>query len=1025
MKSLLELYESHDGKVSDKWSLYLTEYDRLFKSYRELPISLLEIGVQNGGSLEIWSQYFANGTKFVGCDINPDCQKLTYDDPRIAVIVGDATISETQQKIHDQSATFDLIIEDGSHTSGDIVKAFARYFPSLKEGGLFVAEDLHCSYWQEFEGGIFHPYSSMNFFKHLADIINHEHWSIDRDRTQLLSGFKNQYQIDLDDDLLSRIHSIEFINSICVIRKSSVNESHLGSRFIVGSTELIYGLEQFRGTQSTAFAQSLNEWSRLERSPLESHSELTQIIIDKELEVAEMSKQLQDELVAKELEVAEMSKQLQDELVAKELEVAEMSKQLQDELVAKELEVAEMSKQLRDDLIAKELETVQLSNHLAAIQNSRSWRYTSVLRKIGNQVRISINIYRKARQVAAQVGGFLNLLKKVIEVTRRDGLAGLKNRISGKSVEHKSIVVVNGQTLDRNDYQAWIKLYDTLDDKAIEKIKTEMAEFSKSPKISVVMPVFNVSLNFLEEAIKSVQNQIYENWELCIADDASTDRKIRPFLESLAQKDSRIKIVYREKNGHISAATNSALELAEGEYVALLDNDDLLSTHAFFYVVKAILANPDVALIYSDEDKINDNGFRYDPYFKCELNYELLLAQNMICHLAVYRRDLLKELKGFRVGYEGAQDYDLALRVLEKVGAQKIVHIPKVLYHWRAISGSTALNINEKYYATDSGRRVIAEHLVRSGRGGSVSPAPTVPFMNRVRYPLPDYLPLVSIIIPTRDKAHLLKTCLDSLFNKTIYENYEILIVDNGSVEAATKEFFDRQPKDKVRIIRDDSPFNYSRVNNLAVSRSKGDVICLMNNDIEILTPDWIEEMLSFVMQPDVGCVGARLWYPDGGLQHGGVISGIGGVAGHSHKYLKKGNLGYFARAVLHQSLSAVTGACLMIRKSVWEEVGGLEEQLAVAFNDVDFCLRVREAGYRNIWTPYAEMIHHESLSRGAEDTPDKQKRFIQEINLMKTRWSSALQNDFAYSPNLTNEHEDFSFAWPPRIRKYNDCEYL
>jgi glycosyltransferase involved in cell wall biosynthesis len=990
MKSLLELYKSHDGKVSDKWSLYLTEYDRLFKPYRELPISLLEIGVQNGGSLEIWSQYFSNGTKFVGCDINPDCQKLTYDDSRIAVIVGDATTSETQQKIHDQSATFDLIIEDGSHTSGDIVKAFARYFPLLKEGGLFVAEDLHCSYWQEFEGGIFHPYSSMNFFKHLTDIINHEHWGVDRDLTQLLSGFKNNYQIDLNEDLLSQVHSIEFINSICVVRKSGSAESRLGSRFIAGSIELVDGrIEQLRGSESIPFIQTLNEWSCLERSPLESYLELTK------------------------------------KNSAKQLEIAELSKQLGDELVAKELEMAELSKQLGDELVAKELEAVQLTNHLSAIKNSRSWRYTSVLRKIANQVRLSINIYRKARQVTTQVGGFLNLIKKVIAITRKDGLAELQNRISGKFVEHKSIIVVNGQTLDRNDYQAWIKLYDTLDDKAIEKIKTEMAEFSKSPKISVVMPVFNVSLNFLEEAIKSVQNQIYENWELCIADDASTDREIRPFLESLAQKDSRIKIVYREKNGHISAASNSALELAEGEYVALLDNDDLLSTHAFFYVVKAILANPDVALIYSDEDKINDNGFRYDPYFKCELNYELLLAQNMICHLAVYRKDLLKELKGFRVGYEGAQDYDLALRVLEKVGAQKIVHIPKVLYHWRAISGSTALNINEKYYATYSGRRVIAEHLVRSGRGGSVSPAPTVPFMNRVRYPLPEHLPLVSIIIPTRDRAGLLEMCLNSLFKKTIYENYEILIVDNGSVEDATKEFFERQPKDKVRIIRDDSPFNYSRLNNLAVDKSKGDVICLMNNDIEILTPDWIEEMLSFVMQPDVGCVGARLWYPDGGLQHGGVISGIGGVAGHSHKYLKKGNLGYFARAVLHQSLSAVTGACLMIRKSVWEEVGGLEEQLAVAFNDVDFCLRVREAGYRNVWTPYAEMIHHESLSRGAEDTPDKQKRFIQEINLMKTRWSSALQNDFAYSPNLTNEHEDFSFAWPPRIRKHYDCEYF
>ncbi len=286
----------------------------------------MEIGVQNGGSLEIWGQYFANRVKFVGCDINPDCQKLTYDDSRIAVIVRDAITSETQQKIHDQSATFDLIIEDGSHTSGDIVKAFAYYFPLLCEGGLFVAEDLHCSYWQEYQGGIFNPYSSMNFFKHFADVINHEHWGVDRDRTQLLSGFKNQYQIDLDEDLLSQIHSIEFINSICVIRKSNAAKSCLGGRFIAGSTELVGGgHEQLHGSQNSAILQFSNEWSSLERSPLESYSELTKTIV------------------------------------------------------------------------AKELEVIQLRNHLAAIQTSRSWRYTSLLRKIATLIRIPINFYRKLK----------------------------------------------------------------------------------------------------------------------------------------------------------------------------------------------------------------------------------------------------------------------------------------------------------------------------------------------------------------------------------------------------------------------------------------------------------------------------------------------------------------------------------------------------------------------------------------------------------------------------------------------------
>lgn len=670
----------------------------------------------------------------------------------------------------------------------------------------------------------------------------------------------------------------------------------------------------------------------------------------------------------------------------------------------------------KQELEEKQREIEELRHLLQLMEGSRSWRSTAPLRKLRGATRSFLRTVKQTKCAAYEVGGYSNLLKKSAEIVRREGVRGFVKKTREIQQLPSLFKTASGEFVSRNDYQTWIKIYDTLNENDVQRIRQEIEQFEDKPKISIVMPVYNPPLKFLIEAIESVLNQVYDNWELCIADDASTNKDIRPLLESYARKDERIKVVFREENGHISAASNSALELATGDFVALFDNDDLLPMHALYCVTKAILENPDVALLYSDEDKINEGGFRYDPYFKCDLNYELLLAQNMICHLGVYRRDLLGKIGGFRLGFEGAQDYDLVLRLLEQIKPDEVVHVPKVLYHWRAFPGSTALDAGEKNYAAEAARKAIAEHLERTGRGGTVMPSPDVPSLNRVRYALPYEPPLVSIIIPTRDRSDILKVCLESVLEKTAYNNYEIIIVDNGSVEEETNDLFSKQPQDKVRIVQDDSPFNYSRLNNFAVEQSHGDVICLMNNDIEVITHDWLEEMLSFAMQSDVGCVGARLWYPDGRLQHGGVILGIGGVAGHAHKYISKGQCGYFGRAVLHQALSAVTAACLVIRRSVWQEVKGLDESFAVAFNDIDFCLRVSEMGYRNVWTPYAEMIHHESVSRGHEDNPEKIARFNAEAQRMRDRWGVSLHNDFAYSRNLTLDHEDFSLAWPSRV---------
>jgi glycosyltransferase involved in cell wall biosynthesis len=608
-------------------------------------------------------------------------------------------------------------------------------------------------------------------------------------------------------------------------------------------------------------------------------------------------------------------------------------------------------------------------------------------------------------------GSVWRAISKAWGVLNREGWEGVRRCVI---LYHSQ--ATNSVDFDRNDYAEWVRRYDTLTVETRTAMQGRIDALGYKPLISVVMPVYNPPLNLLEDAIRSVQGQLYSNWELCIADDASTDTAVHTLLQRYAYMDSRIKVVFRKRNGHISAASNSALDLVKGEFVALLDNDDLLREHALFWVADAIVTNPDAGLIYSDEDKIDQTGRRYDPYFKPDWNPDLFLSHNMICHLGVYSTDLIRQLGGFREGYEGAQDYDLALRFTEQLSNHQIVHIPRVLYHWRSHPGSTAQAGSEKNYALLAGERALNDHFARTK---ITAKAELQDYgMYRTRYHIPAPAPLVSLIIPTRNGLDLIKQCVDSIFSKTTYKNYEIIVVDNNSDDPNALAYFASLHEDtRIRIIRDERPFNYSALNNAAVNNARGEYVGLINNDIEVISPEWLEEMMGLAIKPDVGVVGARLWYPNDMLQHGGCITGIGGVAGHSHKHLPRGQFGYFARAQLIQTLSVVTAACLVVKKSIYQEVGGLDEtNLKVAFNDVDFCLRVREAGYRNVWTPYAELYHHESATRGSDDTPEKQLRFSDEVLYMKSRWGDALINDPAYNPNLTLDYEDFSYAWPPRV---------
>ncbi len=670
----------------------------------------------------------------------------------------------------------------------------------------------------------------------------------------------------------------------------------------------------------------------------------------------------------------------------------------------------------RDGQIASLNQAVtERDGQIAALHNSTSWRMMRPLRAVVHQLKRVRRVAELAMPAIKRGGGLKNTLTKAIQLYWREGLAGIRRgfRIVATSGQVKP--TPNSGEFDRNDYAEWIRRYDTLTDETRATLRARIDAFERKPLISVVMPAYNPKPEWLIETIESVRKQIYQNWELCIADDASTNPSIYPILEHYAKEDSRIKVVFREQNGHISEASNSALELATGEWVALLDHDDLLAEHALFWVADAINQHPDARLIYSDEDKIDEASRRFHPYFKCDWNPDLFYSHNLITHLGVYRKDLLNDIGGFRRGLEGAQDYDLALRCIERIKPNQIHHVPRVLYHWRMHAESTAQSADAKPYAMLAGERALNEHFQRKKINAN---AELIGFAYRVRYALPEKPPLVSLIIPTRNGLELIKQCIESILAKTTYSNYEVLIVDNGSDDPATLEYFDTlKAETRVRVVRDDRPFNYSALNNAAVKLARGEVLGLLNNDLEVISPEWLSEMVSIALQPKLGAVGARLWYPNDTLQHGGVIHGLGGVAGHAHKHLPRGHFGYSMRAQLIQTLSAVTAACLVVKKNVFEEVGGLNEaDLQVAFNDVDFCLRVREAGYRNVWTPYAELYHHESATRGYEDTPEKQARFAKEVQYMKQRWGDLLLNDPAYSPNLTLDHEDFSLAWPPRV---------
>lgn len=970
--TLEQLYAAHEGKVSDKWSIYFNEYERIFDNYRDNPIRLLEIGIQNGGSLEIWSKYFFHAQKLVGCDINPDCARLSYEDPRIAVVVGDANSDSTLTKILEYASAFDVIIDDGSHRSSDIVKSFARYFPHLADGGVFVVEDLHCSYWQEFEGGLFDPFSSMAFFKRLVDIASHEHWGIEKACTDILSGFFSKYDFQMDAESLPHVHSVEFINSMCVIRKARPECNQLGTRNIVGSVEGVVSRQVLHSGLDSVPDQRRNEWAARSMPP-------------------------DEELLIRIKELADRNAQVASLIQA----VAERDGQIAS---------------LTQVVAERDVQITSLTQTVAVLKNSTCWRITKPLRYLGTKAKKAKGLIQNLPSTIRIEGGWHTLINKATHVYRIEGLQGVRRRlVEFSKKEQKYPVNLNWtNSQERYDYLGFaikgqrhhnipskrnLNLVHRLNE---ARFFTSFGE-ARNILISIITPVYNTEEKFLSAAIDSVLAQHYQNWELVLVDDGSSSEKTLSTLRKYAHEDKRIQLLHRKVNGGISTASNDALNIANGKFVGLLDHDDLLDPNALLEVIRVVKLWPEVDFIYSDEDKLSPDGLFHSAYYKPDWSPELLLSTMYTSHFSVYRTELLKSIGGFRPEYDGTQDYDLALRVSEVT--RNVCHIPLILYHWRETPTSTAQNIGHKSYAIEAQKRALEDALRRRGVKGEVCPLPYAGNW-RVRYDLKDK-PLISIVIPSATREAVIRGsvvnlavhCVESILSKTTYSNYEIVLVHNLDTTDAIKQAL--KNCERVQLVEYSSvELNLAEKINVGVRTSQGKLVLILNDDIEVITGDWLETMAGAFEARDAGVVGAKLFFENGTVQHAGIVWTDPGPT-HAFINFAPHNPGAHLLALLRRDVLGVTGACMMVPRDIFDELGGYDETFPLNYNDVDFCLRAREKGYRVVIDPHAQLYHFESISKAGV--------FRNELGRLQERWGRI--DDPFYNPNYERSNPFFMYS--------------
>ena len=737
----------------------------------------------------------------------------------------------------------------------------------------------------------------------------------------------------------------------------------------------------------------LNEKEIVAKRKDEEITELNEVVSKKDEEVAELN-----EVVSKkEEEMAELNEVVKkkDEEMA---ELNEVVKRKDEEIT----ELNEVVKRKENEISVFEFKIHSKNSEILALRKSYSFR---IGRIFVVPVALIVNFFKVLKK-KLMIG--LNDVALAFRLLKREGIKEFFRRfflyISGKDQVKNS--------LQAGSYNEFLKKHEVKTED-ISKIKKECLQFKYKPKISVIVPVYNVDPKWLKKCINSVLNQYYDNFEICLYDDCSTNLKTRKYLERIKREtNDKVKILFGKENKHISLASNEAIKMATGEFIALLDNDDEITSDALYEVVKALNADRMIDFIYSDEDKMEMDGSLSVPVFKPDFSIDYFLSTNYLCHFSVIRKSLGDSVGWFRKGFEGSQDYDLFIRILEKTG--RIYHIPKILYHWRKIPGSTACVYSAKGYAHEASLKALNEYLDRNKIEASVEEG-FWPGSFRVKRKIKGN-PLVSIIIPFKDRADLLKKCLEGIFNKNDYKHFEIILVSNNSVEKETFSLIEEilNQHKNVKFYEYNKPFNYSEINNFAVDKAEGNYVLFLNNDVEVISTEWLSSMVEHIQRPEVGAVGSRLLYPDGRIQHAGVIIGLGGLAAHSHRLISGDNYGYCGRINITQNLSACTAACLLVKKDLFLNVGGFDEKnLKVAFNDVDLCLKIREEGYLIVYTPYSLLYHHESVSRGVDVDPIGAARFNGECDFMKKKWKDVLtKGDPYYNPNLTLDREDFSYKW-------------
>lgn len=989
--TLASLYATHGGKLSDKWSFYMSIYERLFSELRGKPLRMLEIGVQNGGSLEIWSAFFPQAVTIVGCDVDEVCRQLVYRDPRIKVVVGDVNTDQIEHAVTAHAPRLDLVIDDGSHRSGDIIRSFARYFPLLEDGGLFVVEDLHCSYWREFEGGLFDPTSSIAFFKRLADVANHEHWGIPGARVAVLEYFSKAYDVEFEEDALAHVHAVEFFNSICVIRKRAPRENELGTRVIAGQQVAVNGGPlALHGTASRAPRQLENPWSKLEFPPEEELAALraTAGRLDAELREVRRNALFADIRF-------NLTQDQADQLRAKLTEKAREAKQ-----------ALEALRDLRAHTGRLESILGHQQQQAEAILNSTSWRVTKPLRWAGLQKGRLSRAIKLLPVLSQRAGGFSNLARRGVQVLSQSGLNGLRSSLRAVESEelafHGSVSAVN-PALDASD---------PFEDIAREIFAAQQGEltgreivgaikrFGHKPLISVIMPVYKTPVQWLSRAIESLQEQHYDHWELCAVDDCSPSSAQRTVLEQYSRSDPRVRFCVLERNSGIAAASNAGLQMAQGEFIALLDHDDEVPPDALFWIVEAINRNPGVDFIYTDECKIDDTPERRLSHFifKPDWTPEILFNSMLTGHLTVYKKESVDALGGFRSEFDFSQDYDLALRMAEV--AKKIVHVERVLYLWRSIPGSAASG--GKDYARESNIAALQDALDRRGIRGTAYPLPHV---NYVHVDVPAATK-VSIVIPS-DSFKNLDLALNAILEKTDYPDYEVVVVCNGPLARQLEDKFRSSPH--IVFLPYDKKYNFSDKCNEGARAASGDIVVFYNDDVFPAQADWIQQLVEYLGVPGVGGVSPKLLHEDETIQYAGMISGTPGLCGTAYNgFAREANDSFLSMHRYVRNVSILSGACCAMKRDVFWRVGGFDPvHTPDGHSDMDLSYKLLDAGYRCVYTPHAVLYHIGNHSWGA-----KSVKYKADIYALK-RWGTYLSRD----PNFTDTmkkvlYRDFRFEY-------------